>query len=376
MTAQPHASPDPLWSPARRGRLVRLCATVAGDASVAEDLAQEALVEAWRHQDRLTDPTGADAWLDAIARNVCRRWLRARGRDASVPTDNHWLLEQGSTAQHLDSVLERQELVELLDRALGLLPAATRAALVGHYVDELSHTDLAARLGTSVDAVSMRVTRGRRRLRHLLETELADDTLAEGWARRETYGWRSTRLSCAGCGRTGMQLRHDADEVALRCPSCDPSALSARLPLDAPVYAALVGDVRRPTAIQSRLASWTDRYWSSAAPRCVRCDRPVAARPFAREDRADWSSRHGLHARCDACGEEVSSSVAGLVLALPEVREARRRTPCLRTLPDREVEHAGQPAQVVTLGEASGTPQVSVVVLHGSLRIVHVDATG
>ena len=63
----------------QRARLVRLCATVVGDASAAEDLAQEALLTAWRLQHRLTDPTGADAWLNAIARNVCRRWLRARG---------------------------------------------------------------------------------------------------------------------------------------------------------------------------------------------------------------------------------------------------------------------------------------------------------
>ena len=375
MTALPDASPEPLWSPGRRARLVRLCATVVGDASVAEDLAQEALVEAWRHQDRLTDPSGADAWLGAIGRNVCRRWLRARGRDASVATDDAWLLERGE-AHDLDSVLEREELVELLDRALGLLPTATRAALVGHYVDELSHADLAERLGTSADAVSMRVTRGRRRLRHLLETEFAADTLAEGWAHRETIGWRSTRLSCAGCGRAGMELRHDDTEVALRCPSCDAGAISARLPLHAPAFASLVGDVRRPTAIQSRLAAWTDGYWSSAAPRCVRCDRAVSPRPFSREGGDTWSTRNGWHAACSACGEEVCSSVAGVVLSLPAVREARRRTPSLRTLPDREVEHDGRRATVVALGDASGTPSVSAVVHHDSLRIVRVDADG
>ncbi len=74
---------------------------------------------AWRLQHRLTDPGGADAWLNAIARNVCRRWLRARG-SAPVPTAD---LGAGE-ARDLDSVLEREEVVELLDRALG--PAAGR----------------------------------------------------------------------------------------------------------------------------------------------------------------------------------------------------------------------------------------------------------
>lgn len=369
MTAEPTTSPDRLWSPARRARLVHLCAAVVGDTAAAEDLAQEALLEAWRLQHRLTDPVGADAWLNAIARNVCRRHLRSRGHDRTVPTDT--VPDQ----QHDDlDHLEREEVVELLDRALGLLPPATRAVLVGHYVDELSHADLAERLGTSADAVSMRVTRGRRRLRLLLETDLADDAVVEAWASRDARGWRHTRLVCTACGRPGMELRHDDAEVALRCPSCDGTALSARLPLSAPAFASLVGDVRRPSALQSRLAAWTDGYWTASAPRCVRCDRAVTPRAYTRDGHGSWSSLHGWHARCAACGEEVSSSVGGLVLSLPEVREARRRTPGLRALPDREVDHAGSRAVVVALGDAGGTPHVSAVVLRDSLRIVRVDA--
>lgn len=373
MTAEPTASPDRLWSPARRARLVRLCAAAVGDAAAAEDLAQEALLEAWRHRGRLTDPAGADAWLGAIARNVCRRHLRSRGQERVVLTDSVPDQPHDDLHDGLDH-LEREEVVELLDRALGLLPPATRAALVGHYVDELSHADLALRLGTSADAVSMRVTRGRRRLRLLLETELADDALTEAWAREDARGWRSTRLVCTACGRSGMELRHDETEVALRCPSCDGSGLSSRLPLAAPAYASLVGDVRRPTALQARLAAWTDGYWSSSEPRCVRCDRAVTPRPYTRDGHGPWSSLHGWHARCAACGEEVSSSVGGRVLSLPDVREARRRTPGLRALPDREVDHAGSRAVVVALGDARGTPRVGAVVLRDSLRIVHVDA--
>ena len=76
----------PLWTTAQRARLVRLCAAVVGP-DAAEDVAQEALLEAWRHRERLVEPAGADAWLGAIARNVCRRWLRSRGTDRSVPAE-------------------------------------------------------------------------------------------------------------------------------------------------------------------------------------------------------------------------------------------------------------------------------------------------
>ncbi len=365
---------DRLWSAAQRSRLVRLCNAMVGDATVADDLAQETLLEAWRHQTRLTEPSGADAWLAAIARNVCRRWMRTRGR-LPVPVD---IPDDVSDTQDLDSVLEREELVELLERALGLLPAATRDALVGHYVEELSHAEIADRAGTTPDAISMRVSRGRSRLRYLLETEFADDAVAEGWASRADAGWRTTRLRCADCGRTGTRFRHTGAEVAFRCPACDPSnGVSVRLPLDAPAFSTLLGDVRRPSAVLQRVAHWTSDYWASESPQCVRCDRPVAPRRYTREDlatsRGRWSTRHGWFATCSGCGEEVCSSVAGQALALPEVQAARRRDPRLRALPDRDVVRDGAGATVVGFGDANGNAVVSAVFLHASLRLVHVD---
>ena len=297
---------DQLWSPAQRARLVRLCTAVVGDTSAAEDLAQETLLTAWRLQHRLTDPSGADAWLNAIARNVCRRWLRDRG-SAPVPTAD---LDTGE-AHDLDSVLEREEVAELLDRALGLLPAATRDALVGHYVEELSHAEIATRLGTTPDAVSMRVSRGRLRLRYLLETRFADDTVAEGWTRRDDAGWRPTRLRCPGCGKADVLMRQDSSEVAFRCRTCDPDALSTRMPLDAPVFHALLGDVRRPSAVRARVAAWTDAYWVSADPSCVRCDRQVAPRPYVRDDVESWSGRRSSASPGYGCCPPATSSVKG-----------------------------------------------------------------
>jgi len=378
LTALPHdraiATRDRLWSSAQRARLVRLCAAVVGDPAAAEDLAQETLLEAWRLQDQLTDtssPGGAEAWLNAIARNVCRRWLRARGSAPKpMPTAD---LDHGE-AHDLDTVLEREELVELLDRALGLLPPATRDALVGHYVEELSHAEIAERIGTSADAVSMRVSRGRSRLRYLLETQFGDEAVAEGWTRRDDAGWRATRLHCPQCGRGGVELRHGEAEVAFRCPGCDPTGLAVRLPLDAPAFVTLVGDVRRPSAIQSRVAAWTSSYWDSPSPACVRCERPVQTLTYVREDVERWSSRHGWYAECDACGEVVSGSVSGRLLARPETRAALKREPRLRLLPVREVVRDGADAKVVTVGTADGTPVVSAIFLRDTLRMAHVDA--
>src|SRR4029079_17421331 len=69
--------------PSEWPRLVRLCAHFTGDRDAAEDLAQETLIEAWRHPDRLYDRQGYSSWLSAIARNVSLRWVRQHGREAA-----------------------------------------------------------------------------------------------------------------------------------------------------------------------------------------------------------------------------------------------------------------------------------------------------
>jgi len=145
----------------------------ARDAQVlaAEDLVQETLLEAWLHKHRLRDATKRSQWLSGIARNVCLRWLRKRARDAAHFVDVRMASDDSETlpANLEDSLadefdfeveLERKELVELLDRAMALLPAETRAVLVKRYVEESPLAELADQLGTNASAVARRRPRG------------------------------------------------------------------------------------------------------------------------------------------------------------------------------------------------------------------------
>ena len=65
----------------QRTRLIRLCTRMTGKTDVAEDLAQEALLEAWKHLHSLRDPQRFSPWLAGIARNLCLRWKRAQERE-------------------------------------------------------------------------------------------------------------------------------------------------------------------------------------------------------------------------------------------------------------------------------------------------------
>lgn len=101
-----------------RSRIVGLCVTLTGNVDIAEDLAQETMLEAWRCLEHLQDSTLFTHWLSGIARNVCLRRLRKQGRTpiAPQPLPQEQLIDDFD----LEVELERKELVELLDRVLAM----------------------------------------------------------------------------------------------------------------------------------------------------------------------------------------------------------------------------------------------------------------
>jgi RNA polymerase sigma factor (sigma-70 family) len=334
------------WLDSERRRLVRLCASIAGNHDVAEDLAQETLLEAWRHRDRLREPSGADRWLSAIARNVCRRWARQHGRDSVVVGDLD--LEVPDRA---DDDLGSGSLDERLERALTHLPPRTRDMVVRHYVEGSPHAEIAARYGTTEEAVSMRISRGRARLRTLLDAESSD-------------GWDDTRVWCSGCGARRLQMRRDARAVLFRCTECSPA--TASYDLRNPSFARLVGDLVRPASILNRAAAWSSEYFGSGAgdADCTRCGCRI------RVDHHREGRRRGLHGSCRACGEQVWSSVLGLAHSRPEARAFRAEHLRVRTTPARELDYRGQEATLVRLEAVRGNAALDVLLARDTLRVL------
>jgi RNA polymerase sigma-70 factor (ECF subfamily) len=343
---------------------------ITGDPLAAPDLAQETLLQAWLIRDRLVDPTGATRWLDAIARNVCHRWRvdRARRLAHERPTNSH----EGEAHDPVAALLEREELVDLLERALSLLPDDTRAALVGRYVEDRLPADLAAGLGASPEAVSMRLTRGRARLRELLETELADDPLAQVWVERYGSAWRATRLSCPGCGRTAVAMQQDRPGAAIRwrCDHCDDGrTVGAEWRTDNPTLAGRLGDARRPSTVLARMADWAHDWWPTAIERghaaCTRCGNTAVVAPYVRapggKEGADERSRRGWAATCAHCGEEQSTSLLGLLVVHPDARRLRARRPRAHAVPTQSGSHDGRAALVVGLRDDSSGDGVDAV---------------
>jgi RNA polymerase sigma factor (sigma-70 family) len=174
-----------------RPMLVGLCRRMLGDGRLAEDAAQEAVLQAMVGLDGLEQPERFGAWLGGIGLNVCRRWRRGPGppgrggggRDqARVP----WSLAAltGGRAGPDPVAAEPAELAEAAEaarrvrRAVGRLPAGQRAAVVLFYLVGMAHREVAAALGIGVGAVKTRLHKGRAALREELAAWWREDDMA------------------------------------------------------------------------------------------------------------------------------------------------------------------------------------------------------
>src|SRR5262249_11459258 len=204
----------------------------------ADDVAQETLLEAWRHLAALSASEGFDAWLTAICRNVCRRYLRGRGRLAArqVRLPSHPAREEGADLDDTGPLdlpdplavdpsdeLDRQDLETLLDHALGYLPKSARELVELCYLAEVPQREVALRLGLTIGALEARLHRARRQLRQVLGGALRAESLAcdlaLGGGMGGMGGVGGTGGGGAGAGPLGCPLRRGPQYGGLRPPA-------------------------------------------------------------------------------------------------------------------------------------------------------------
>ncbi|HEX6480145.1 MAG TPA: RNA polymerase sigma factor [Ktedonobacteraceae bacterium] len=283
--------------PDERTRLVQFCAHLVDDREIAEDLAQETLFEAWRHEQTLRDPQRRSQWLSGIARNVCRRWIRKLGHDSAhlltwdqvqegqqMSPDS---LENGlADAFDFEVELERKELIELLERAMALLPPDTRTVLIKRYVEDAPLRQIAAHLGTNPAAVAMRLQRGKLALKRVLTTTLQQEVAPYVLQASSSDNWEETPLWCHRCGEHHLQgIRNPAEgKLLLTCPACGVWSVN-RLPL--------LQGVKGYKPLSTRLAVWENDYYQTAlnngAIPCATCGRMLPVNLCSVEEIPPWA---------------------------------------------------------------------------------------
>jgi RNA polymerase sigma-70 factor (ECF subfamily) len=129
------------------------------DRNLAEDLSQETFARAWAAWEDQRDEKALKAWLFTIARNEHARLYERKRLDIDPEAE-------------LDEIVSRAAAdpgpgIDIR-RALALLPEAYREPLLLQVLGGLSSAEIAGSLGSTEEAVNMRLTRARRTLREIL----------------------------------------------------------------------------------------------------------------------------------------------------------------------------------------------------------------
>jgi RNA polymerase sigma-70 factor (ECF subfamily) len=150
-------------------RHFRACYLIAlsavGDRADAEDVCQEAFIQALAKLHECRDSERFAAWLGAIVRNVGhnrRRYLQRRRTEV--------ITEHSDLAMHMpaDRIAERRELRDRLLAALATLGRVQREVVLLHDLEGLRHREIAARLGLSEVMSRRHLSDARARLRRQL----------------------------------------------------------------------------------------------------------------------------------------------------------------------------------------------------------------
>jgi len=165
-----------------QGRVMNLISRVLNDRESADDLAQEVFVRIYVHRRNYRRGSKFSTWLFTIAANLAKNEIRRRVRK------RHWFsldalqdLLKDSTPQLADPTegqersMEREQLQELMARAIATVPEKYRLALVLRDVEGLPYEEIAIVLGIPGGTVRSRINRARSMLKRKLQPLLREE---------------------------------------------------------------------------------------------------------------------------------------------------------------------------------------------------------
>lgn len=157
-------------------RMYGVALTITRDARVAEDLAQEAFLRAWRHAQNFDPRRGTVAtWLMVITRNLAIDTIRTRPAPEPVDPDEIVSMPTTKVDPGPAETVARMSDVDWLRRALQELPDEQRRAVVLAGVAGYTAQEVAEHEQIPIGTAKSRIRLAMDKLRHALaETEAAE----------------------------------------------------------------------------------------------------------------------------------------------------------------------------------------------------------
>jgi RNA polymerase sigma factor (sigma-70 family) len=130
----------------------------------AEDIAQEAFIDAYRSLPSLRHPHRFSSWIYTIVANRCRMWARKRHRESIAFAS----MDEPELKENLrDQALRENRKVQVLDSVLDAingLPESSRLVMTLYYINGLTCKEIGEFTGTSINTIMSKLRRARARL--------------------------------------------------------------------------------------------------------------------------------------------------------------------------------------------------------------------
>ena len=150
-------------------RLHRFIVNHIGNTTDAEDLTQQAFVEAAKSYQSFRGESQLSTWLYGIALNLVRNHL-SRAPEHRYDFVNEQVLEQEAAPDcGPERAAEQNQALAILQESLDELPQNMRDILLMVGLDELSYEEAAAMLTVPIGTVRSRLSRARAALRQRIE---------------------------------------------------------------------------------------------------------------------------------------------------------------------------------------------------------------
>lgn len=139
-----------------------------GSHDSAMEISQEAFIRAYKHFDKFDKNRKFFAWYYKILKNLCLNFIR----DSKKRSRKEFLELKDSFSSNPEWAFENKELLELLNKSIGLLDNNEREILVLREFEEMSYKEIAELLNVPEGTVMSRLYYTRKKLSALMQKEM------------------------------------------------------------------------------------------------------------------------------------------------------------------------------------------------------------
>lgn len=155
--------------------MLRTATMIVGDRDIAEDVVQDALIQAWHHLADLREAGALRPWLMRIVVNQCISFKRRLARSTAFMRQALSEQETDLIAQAADDFKGHMERNWDLAHAIKNLPMKQRVVIVLHYYNGMTLPEMALMLQTSENTLKKRIQAALTNLRRVLRTASLED---------------------------------------------------------------------------------------------------------------------------------------------------------------------------------------------------------